>query len=361
MRIRVGVIGGGIWGNYHLLAIRNLQNDGKAQLVAIATRTEASAKKHEDAFGIKGYTDYKRMIDEEDLDAVTVVTPDHLHLEMTLYALERGKHVLVEKPMALKAAECATMVDLAAKKNALLQVDFHKRYDPYNIDAMRKVREGKLGDPYYAYAYMEDKIVVPWKMLANWASRSSPFWFIGVHKFDLVRWITGREAVLVFSQGRKGKLSSMGIDTFDAVSTSIQMEGGLACTIDVNWILPMQFEAFVNQGLRLVGSEGIIELDSQDRGLRYCLAADGMITPNPGAFFSEESMFGQQVRGYFVDAIKDFVHNILFLKSGGSLKQLEGRYPSGKDGLRATQVAEAVEESIHTGRQVKIPEFDREK
>jgi predicted dehydrogenase len=357
MRIRVGVIGGGIWGNYHLSAIRNLENDGKAQLVAIATRTEATAKKHQEAFKIKGYTDYRRMIDEEDLDAVTIVTPDHLHLEMTLYALEKGKHVLVEKPMALKTAECVAMVDLAAKKNVLLQVDFHKRYDPYNIDAMRKVREGKLGDPYYVYAYMEDKIVVPWKWLAHWASQSSPFWFIGVHKYDLVRWITGREAVSVLAQGRKGKLSSLGIDTLDAVSTSIQMEGGLTCTIHVNWIIPMQFEAVVNQGLRLVGSEGVLELDSQDRGLRYCFSSDGTMTPNLGAFFSEESPFGQLVHGYFVDAIKDFVLNVLFLKSGGSLKQLEGRYPSGQDGLRATQVAEAVQRSILEGRQVKISEI----
>ena len=359
MKTRVGVIGGGIWGNYHLSAIRNLENDGKAELVAIATRTEASARKHQEAFKIKGYTDYRRMIDEEDLDAVTIVTPDHLHREMTLYALEKGKHVLVEKPMDVTTAGCVAMVDLAARKNLLLQVDFHKRYDPYNIDAMRKVREGKLGEPYYAYAYMEDKIVVPWKWLSQWAAQSSPFWFIGVHKFDLVRWITGREAVTVTARGRKGKLSSMGIDTFDSVSASIQMEGGLACTVDVNWILPMQFEAFVNQGLRLVGSEGILELDSQDRGLRYCFSSDGAITPNPGAFFSEESMFGQQVRGYFVDAIKDFVLNVLFLKSGGSLNQLEGRYPSGQDGLRATQVAEAVEKSIAEGRNVKISEFER--
>ena len=120
----------------------------------------------------------------------------------------------------------------------------------------------------------------------------------------------------------------------------------------------MQFEAVVNQGLRLVGSEGILELDSQDRGLRYCSSSDGTVTPNPGAFFSEESPFGQQVRGYFVDAIKDFVLNVLFLKSGGSLKQLEGRYPSGHDGLRATQVAEAVEKSILEERQVKISEVE---
>ena len=233
-------------------------------------------------------------------------------------------------------------------------MDFHKRYDPYNIDAMRKVREGKLGEPYYAYAYMEDKIVVPTKWLASWSAQSSPFWFIGVHKYDLVRWITGREAVSVLAHGRKGKLSSMGMDTFDAVSAIIQMEGGMTCTIDVNWILPMQFEAVVNQGLRLVGSEGILELDSQDRGLRYCFSSDGAITPNPGAFFSEETLYGKQVHGYFVDAIKDFVLNVSYLKSGGRLSELEGRYPSGLDGLRATQVAEAVEKSINEGRHVKI-------
>lgn len=357
MSVRVGVIGGGIWGNYHLSAIRNLENEGKAQLVAIATRTEASAKKHQEAFKIKGYTNYRKMIDEEDLDAVTIATPDHLHLEMTLYALEKGKHVLVEKPMDLTTAGCVTMVDLSVKKNVLLQVDFHKRYDPYNMDAMRKVREGKIGEPYYAYAYMEDKIIVPAKWLASWSSQSSPFWFVGVHKYDLVRWITGREALSVHAHGRKGKLSSMGIDTLDAVSASIQMEGGLTCTIDVNWILPMQFEAVVNQGLRLIGSEGVIELDSQDRGLRYCFSSDGTVTPNPGAFFSDENVFGKHVHGYFVDAIKDFVLNVLFLKSGGQLEQLEGRYPTGQDGLRATQVAEAVQKSIREGRLVEMSEI----
>ena len=358
MSIRVGVIGGGIWGNYHLSAIRNLEDQGKAKLAAVATRTEASAKRHEEAYKVKGYTDYKMMIEEEDLDAVTIATPDHLHLEMTLYALGKGKHVLVEKPMDLKTAGCVSMVNLAREKNLLLQVDFHKRYDPYNIDAMRKVREGKVGEPYYAYAYMEDKIVVPTKWLAGWSAQSSPFWFIGVHKFDLVRWMTGREALSVLARGRKGKLSSLGFDTFDTVSAMILMEGGMTCTIDVNWILPLQFEAVVNQGLRLVGSEGILELDSQDRGLRYCFSSDGMVTPNPGAFFMEETLLGKQVQGYFIDAIKDFVLNVSFLKSGGSLKQIEGRYPSGQDGLRATQVAEAVEKSIKEERTVKVSELE---
>jgi predicted dehydrogenase len=298
------------------------------------------------------------MIDEEDLDAVAVSTPDHLHREMSIYAMEQGKHVLVEKPMDLTTAGCVEMAKLADEKELLLQVDFHKRYDPYNIDIMRKVRDGKIGEPYYAYAYMEDKIIVPAEWLAGWAAETSPFWFIGVHKFDLVRWITGREAVAVRAYGFKGKLSGMGIDTYDAVSASIEMEGGLHATIDVNWIMPRQFEATVNQGLRLLGSEGIVELDSQDRGLRYSTAADGTGTANLGSYFAEETVFGwTAVKGYFVDAIKDFLMNVLYLKSGGDIARLAGRYPSGWDGMRVTQVAEAVHQSIDENRRVSVSEI----
>lgn len=353
--IRVGVIGGGIWGTYHLRSAKELEREGKVQLVAVATKTEETAHKQSKAFGVKSYTDYQEMVDKEDLDAVTVATPDHLHKEMTLYALERGKHVFVEKPLDLSTSGCRAMVDLAKKRGLLLQVDLHKRYDPYNIDIMRQVQAGKIGEPFYAYAYMENKIIVPSEWLKGWAAQSSPFWFIGVHKYDFVRWITGLEAESVIAHARKGKLSSLGIDTYDAVSAHILMESGMTCTIDVSWVLPNQFEAVVNQGLRIVGSEGFVELDSQDRGLRYCFSSDGAITPNFGAIFNDETVWGwETVRGYFVDAIKDFLSNVTYIKTGGNLHEIEGKYPSGEDGLRITQVAEAVHLSISEGRSVNV-------
>ncbi len=353
--VRVGVIGGGIWGNYHLLAAKEMEAQGAVKLVAIATRTEKTAEKRSEEFGIKCYTDYKDMIDSETLDAVTIATPDHLHREMSIYAMEQGKHVLVEKPMDLTTSGCQSMVSAAEKNNLLLHVDFHKRYDPNNIDARKRVQAGSIGNLQYAYAYMEDKIIVPSEWLAGWAAQSSPFWFIGVHKYDLVRWITGREAVSVIAYGRKGKLESMGINTFDSVSASILMEGNLTCTIDVNWILPKSFEAVVNQGFRLVGSEGIIEVDAQDRGLRYCFSSEGNLTPNFGAIFTVDTVFGgKAVSGYFVDPIKDFLINVRFLKEGGTLDEIAGRYPSGRDGLRVTQLAEAVQESITEGHLVEL-------
>jgi predicted dehydrogenase len=353
--VRIGVIGGGIWGTYHLLAARDMERTGRGKLVSVAARTDKTAEKQAQTFGIKGYTSYQKMIEQEDLDAVTIATPDHLHREMALYALEKGKHVLVEKPMDLTTSGCQEMVDLAGKKALLLQVDFHKRYDQNNIDARSRILNGKIGTPLYAYAYMEDKIIVPAEWLSSWAAHSSPFWFIGVHKYDLLRWMTGQEAVAVIANGGKGKLSGMGIDTYDWISASIQMDGGLSCTIDVNWILPRSFEAVVNQGLRIIGSDGLVEIDAQDRGLRYCIDGAGADTPNFNAIFSEESVFGgKTVKGYFVDPIKDFLSNVLFLKSGGPLADLEGRYPSGWDGLKVTQVAEAVERSLKDDRPVRL-------
>lgn len=355
MKARVGIIGGGIWGKYHLQAAKQLEAEGLVHLAAIAARTQKTADERAAEFGIRPYTDYRQMIEQEDLQAVCVVTPDHLHREMSLYAIERGLHVMVEKPMDMTTAGCLDMVRAAEAAGVLLQVDFHKRYDPYNIDMMRQVQSGKIGEPYYAYAYMEDKLIVPSEWLAGWAASSSPFWFIGVHKYDLVRWITGREAVQVFAHGYKGKLQDMGIDTYDAVSASILMQDGMTCTIHANWIVPNGFEAFVNQGLRLIGREGLVEIDSQDRGLRFASTSNGMATPNLGAIFAEDSVFGwRAVKGYFVDAIKDFLLNVVFLGSGGKLEQLAGRYPSGWDGLRVTQVAEAVDTSMATGGPVEV-------
>jgi predicted dehydrogenase len=357
-RARFAVIGGGTWGNNHLLAARQLEAEGKIDLVAIADQHEPTAAKQAAAYSIKKYVDYKQMIQEEELDAVGIATPDHLHREVALFAMEHGKHVLVEKPLDLTTSGCRKMVEAARKKQVVLMVDFHKRYDPYNMDVMQKVHAGKIGKPQVVYAYMEDKITVPLQMLKNWAAESSPFWFIGVHKLDLICWITGSEPKSIFAQGHKGKLAEHGIDAYDSVSARIVMEDGLSCTIDVNWIIPESFEALVNQGLRIIGTEGIVEIDGQDRGLRYSASDGGMATPNLGSLNVQESPLGHKlVSGYYVDPIKDFLLNVYSLKNGGQLAQLEGHFPSGADGLRATRVAEAVDKSIREDRVVAIQEI----
>ena len=357
-KIRLGVIGGGSWGNYHLLAAKQMDAEGMADLVAIADKDEEIAYKQSEAFGINKYSDYKEMIAQEDLDAVSISTPDHLHREIAMFALEQGLHVLVEKPLDLTTTGCKLMVDLADKMGCMLMVDFHKRYESFNMGIFEKIRQGSIGQPLYSYAYMEDKIIIPTEMLKKWAGESSPFWFIGVHKLDLIRWLTGLDPVSVYAKGFKNKLVNLGIDTYDAVSARILMQNEFSCTIDVNWIIPGNFEAMVNQGLRIIGTDGVVEIDGQDRGLRFLSGMEGTTTPNFGAINIKDSLSGyKNVSGYYVDPIKDFISKVSYIKNGGELNQLSKSYPDGWDGLMATRVAAAVELSIKEARPVDIDEI----
>lgn len=354
-RVRIGVVGGGVWGQHHLAAAKQMEMEGYAQLLCIGAHSQETAGRVGEAYGIAGYTDFEEMISTEDLDLVTVATPDHLHRDVTLCALENDAHVLVEKPLDLTSSGCLDMIELSEKKDLLLMVDFHKRYDPYVIDIRNRIREEQVGDLYYGYFYMEDKITVPLKNLRKWAEESSPFWFVGVHKADLLRWITGQEVVELRARGYRGRLVEEGIRALDAVSVRLLLDGGFSCTIDVSWVIPKSFESLVNQGIRVVGSQGLIEADTQDRGLHFCTSEKGMESVNKFAYHTQQTMERYQaVSGYYVDPIKDFIRKTHYVINGGETEQVKNTFPSGRDGMIATRIAEAVAESIRSGERVKL-------
>lgn len=352
--VRVAMIGGGSWGHHHLSAAKELELTGRVELVAVTTRTASSANKLAAEFGIRGYTDFGEMIDTHDLEAITVATPDHLHREIVMAGLDAGLHVLVEKPMDTEVDGCREMLVAARAADRMLVVDFHKRYDPFVGDLRDRVRSGEIGDPQYGFAFMENTVTVPTTWFPHWAANTSPFWFLGVHKYDLIRWITGRDATSVLAHGSRQKLVAMGIDTYDSIRAHIQFEGGFTAAIHTGWILPNTNDATVSQGLRLVGTDGFVEMDAKNRGLNYCLGHSGMKTPNPMSFRDVSGPRGIAGNGYFVEPIKEFFRNVAYVADGGSLSDLDGTYPSGVDGLRATQLAAAVDQSLQTGTVVPV-------
>ncbi len=356
MSVRIGVIGGGKFGQLHLRTFRQMGWDGGVELVAVCRVNEEALATQASEFGIAGYTDYRRMLDNERLDAVTIVTPDHLHREMALEAIERGLHVLVEKPLDTTAVGCREIMDAARRKGVLLQVDFHKRYDPEHRAVERAIRQGRMGQVLYGYAWMEDRIEVPVDWFPQWAGSSSPAWFLGVHFYDLVRWMIKSDPVEVYARGRKEKLAKeLGIDAYDFVSAHVTFENGAQFGFQTSWILPRGFEAVVNQGVRLVGTEGLWEVDSQSRGSQSCLQDAGMQTWNSSANREYEDSQGRvRLGGYVIESIEDFAGNAAYLKSRGNLDDIAGRYPSGEDGLQATRIAEAVHESISMGAVVRL-------
>jgi len=173
---RIGVIGIGTFGINHLRCFRQMGYAGEAQLVAAADVNEELLAERGQEFEFTPYSDYKEMLANEQLDGITVVTPDPYHRAIVIDVANAGVHILCEKPLDVTVAGCQEMIDAAAANDVLLQVDFHKRYDEYHIAMKQKIEAGDLGDIEYGYSHMEDRIEVPrdWRTASRSPATGSP-------------------------------------------------------------------------------------------------------------------------------------------------------------------------------------------
>ena len=355
MAYRVGTIGGGIFGEMHVRALTQRARLGDIEYVGLADINSELRSARAAEYDIDVFAEFHELLDVTSPDAVTIATPDHLHRDIVVACVERGVHVLVEKPMDTDVDGCREMVAAADESGVLLQVDFMNRLDLYHAELKRIVESGGIGDIQYGYAWMEDRIEVPTDWLPSWASNSSPAWFVGVHYFDLVRWLVGQDAVAVSATGVAQRLRSIGIDTYDSIQAKIMFPGGVSFTVDSAWHLPAGNEAIVNQGIKVVGSDGWMTVDSQDRGTRGLVSSTpgapaAMLTHNLGLYKESTEAGVPRYSGYAIDSIESFVTNVAMLERGvADLESLKGTYPSGKDGLEVTKIAVAAHRSVERG------------
>lgn len=141
--IRVGVIGTGFGGVVQLPGFRRSPG---VELVAVASGRQERARELGERYGIAGYADYRRMLDEQELDLVSVTTPPYLHHEMVMAALERGRNVLCEKPLAANLGQAREMLATAETAGVVHAVDHEFRYLPARLKMKQLVDEGYLGE-----------------------------------------------------------------------------------------------------------------------------------------------------------------------------------------------------------------------
>lgn len=356
MKIRVGVVGAGTYGSVLVNAYYGAHKRGEIDFVAIADLNPDVLKAMNEKYGLKGYTDYKEMMDKENLDAVAVVTPDYLHEEVVLEVAKRKIQILVQKPLSTDIEEGKRMIAAAKENGVMLYVDFHKRFDPAHIQLRNAISSGKLGEIEYGYVCMEDKILVPSVWFEKWANNSSPAWFIGIHFFDLIYWLLGEKPVRVYATGLKKKLVSMGIDTYDSLQSKFEFANGASITVDSSWILPNGFSSIVNQQIRLVGTEGFQEVDSQDRGIVASYNEDSysqVINPY-GNMMIDDPVAGSVPTGYCIESMLMFLQLVTRMKEGTTLEELKGLYPSGEEALVSTVMCQYAHESAKTGKILDI-------
>ena len=219
-KLKAAIFGTGFMGRVHTEGVRRL---GNVEVAGIAARTQEQARRFADELSIEGATgDYRDFLADPAIDAVHICTPNELHFPMAMAALEAGKHVLCEKPLATSVQEAEQMLRRAREKN-LAHCTFHNlRYYP-QVQQMRSLREaGELGEILVAQGtYSQDWLLydTDW----NWRIESGPsraFADIGTHWCDMVEHITGlRIASLcadlqTFHKTRKKPTGS--VETFSA-------------------------------------------------------------------------------------------------------------------------------------------------
>lgn len=201
-RIGVGVIGTGFIGPAHIEALRRLPG---IEVLALADVDEATSRSKAEALGVPtAVGDYQSLLAMEEIAVVHVCTPNHLHHEMVKAAIEAGKHVICEKPLAVEVAQARALVDLAARRRAVNAVHFNVRYYPLVRQLALMVREGQLGRIFSIHgSYLQDWLLLDtdynWRLEPGLSGRSRAVADIGSHWMDLVEHVSGLRVIEVFA------------------------------------------------------------------------------------------------------------------------------------------------------------------
>lgn len=213
-KARMGVIGAGAIGPAH---IKGYLRAADAELAAVCDVDKGRAEKAAAQYGIPGvYTDYRKMLAADVVDAVSICTPNDTHMPLTLAALEAGKHVLVEKPIAMSAKQARRMVDAAKKARRILMTAQSMRYSGKAQFLKGLIDSGRFGKIYYAKATIYRRGGIP----RGWfqdkkQSGGGPIVDLGVHMLDIIWWMMGMPKPAL----------ALGV-TFDLLGTSGQGMGG---------------------------------------------------------------------------------------------------------------------------------------
>jgi len=189
--IRIGIVGLGRMGRRHA---ENLANRVPgAELVAACSRATDETAWARDVLGVAaGYAEYEELLRHPGLDAVFLATPTVLHADQIVSALEAGKHVFCEKPLALELADCLRAEEAAARyPDKIVMIGFVRRFDPSYRDAHAQIEAGVIGRPFLVRSQTGDKLD-PSGFFVRYAGTSGGIFLdVSIHDIDLARWLLG--------------------------------------------------------------------------------------------------------------------------------------------------------------------------
>ncbi|WP_274362681.1 Gfo/Idh/MocA family protein [Paenibacillus thermotolerans] len=283
--VRIGIIGcGGIANGKHMPSLSRVK---AAQMVAFADIEIERAEKAAAQYGVEGskvYSDYRKLLEDPTIDVVHVCTPNDSHSEIAVAALEAGKHVMCEKPMAKTAEGARKMVEAAKRTGKKLTIGYQNRFRNDSQYLKQVCDRGELGEIYYAKAHAIRRRAVPtWGVFLDKEKQGGgPLIDIGTHALDLTLWMMNNyepKSVVgnvYYKLGKKkdaanawGPWDPEKFDVEDSAFGFITMKNGATIVLESSWALNTL--AVGEAKCTLSGTEGGADMENGLRlnGERY--------------------------------------------------------------------------------------------
>jgi predicted dehydrogenase len=200
--VRIGIIGTGFARKVQIPAFQSCEN---AQVTSIASASLENAKTTAEDFGVAHFTDdWRETIARNDVDLVCITTPPKFHREMTMLAIEHGKHILCEKPMAMNAEEAREMTEAAEKAGILALIDHELRFQPGRMRAYEMLREGAIGKVRHVKCHFQaphrGDPNIPWNWWSDIEQGGGALGAIVSHVIDSFHWFLDSKISSVFCQ-----------------------------------------------------------------------------------------------------------------------------------------------------------------
>ncbi|MEI7600877.1 MAG: Gfo/Idh/MocA family oxidoreductase [Aestuariivirga sp.] len=330
-RLRIGVIGLGWFGEIHCETIVGIPN---LELVALCTRRPDRLSEQASKFGVtKTYTDYRDMLADKGIDAVSIVTMWDQHTDPAVDALKAGKHVFLEKPMASTVADCNKIMAAANATRGILQVGHICRFNPRYRMTKQAIDEGRIGK----IVALQSRRNIPAAWTPTILEKIGPIVGDAIHDTDLMLWFTSDRVVSAYSQ----TVSVRNLTFPDIGQTMYRFKGGATATLETVWCMPEKTPFDIDERMSIIGTEGIIHVQDTFPNLGI---VDGSRLHSPDTTYWP--MF-EGVRGGALRAEFEYFANCALMGIAPKIGRPE-------DAAAALEATLAAEESARTGNVVRI-------
>lgn len=257
MTIGYGIIGLGFFGEKHAQVAAALPG---VSLRAVCTRDEARRQEIQQRLGVpRAYGDYRELLADPAIDAVSVVTHIDDHVGPAVAALQAGKHVLLEKPMARTVADCDRIIAAAEQAGRVLMVGHICRFNPRYAVAREGIRRGEIGRVVSMYARRN----IPAARSRSVLEKIDPLLGDGIHDTDLMLWMSGAQVETVYAQ----TLSVRNLPNPDLGWAMYRFDSGAIGVIENVWFLPEGTPFRIHEQLEIIGTEGAVYVHGADTNL----------------------------------------------------------------------------------------------